>query len=218
MRKMEKKLLPVLAGLLFIVHTYWMFWYHLSMLVFAFFMIPIYLFLAVMLFRRHRGGLLAMALGLMMLARVWSFNTLWEMESLPQAWTVLSAAYLAGTALLLVFVLTNSVYLLRRFRYAVNRLWFLPGVVMLAAFVWCSVSTQAYLEQDYFSLRTWILSASNLFCCPMTDALAVLMVGRWVAVSAEDALQPYLSMRGNIISEEEFQAKKRELGLQRLRS
>ena len=153
-----------------------------------------------------------------MLARVWSFNTLREMESLPQAWTVLSAAYLAGTALLLVFVLTNSVYLLRRFRYAVNRLWFLPGVVMLAAFVWCSVSTQAYLEQDYFSLRTWILSASNLFCCPMTDALAVLMVGRWVAVSAEDDLQPYLSMRGNIISEEEFQAKKRELGLQRLRS
>jgi len=39
-----------------------------------------------------------------------------------------------------------------------------------------------------------------------------------VAVSAEDDLQPYLSMRGNIISEEEFQAKKRELGLQRLRS
>ena len=36
MRKMEKKILPVLAGLLFFLHTNWMFWYHLSMLEFAF--------------------------------------------------------------------------------------------------------------------------------------------------------------------------------------
>lgn len=217
MRKLEKKVLPVLAGLLFIVHTYWMFWYHLSMLVFAFFMIPIYLFLAVMLFRRHRSGLLVAALGLMMLARMWSFNTLLGMESLPQEWTVLSGAYLLGTALLLIIVLTNSFYLFRRFRYAANRMWFLPGLLMLGAFVWCSVSTQAYLKQDYFTLGTWVLSASNLFCCPMTDALAILMVGRWVAVSAEDDLQPYLAMRGNILSEEEFQAKKQELGLRRIR-
>ena len=216
-KKLGKNLLPILAGLLFILHANWMFWFHLSMLVYGFFLIPIYIFVSIMLLRRHRDGLLATAVGVLLLARMWSNNMLSGMEAMEPAWKAVSAAYLAGTVLLLVLVLFNNIHFLRRFRGVANRLWFVPGVVMLLSVVWCCISTQSYLQSDFLSVRGWILSTFNLFCCPVSDAFATLLIGGWLTLAAEDDLEPYLAMRGNILTEEQFQERKRELGLQRLR-
>ncbi len=147
-----------------------------------------------------------MALGLMMLRCV-VLHTPREMNSpAPRRGLVLSAAlpWRDGAAAGLRF--DQQRLSPPRLRYVREPAVVPAGVVMLAAFVWCSVFYAGVPGQD---ISPWDVdpSASNLFCCPMTDALAVRWwAGGWPS-PAEDDLAAYLSMRGNIISREEFQRK-----------
>ena len=130
---------------------------------------------------------------------------------MPLWWAALVPG-LAGMALLLALVLVNTVLKLKRFRVWANPLWFLPGGAALLS----AVGTGAYYL--YLGLTPFeAFQTLNSLGCGLLKALGILLLSWWLASSAEEDLVPYRQMLGSLMTDEEFEEKKRELGLVRRR-
>lgn len=210
MKTVKQTVLPLAAGLLFAVSAYWMFANWLSSIFYSMFIIPSYLLMIAALFRRRRDHLLTLGTGLLILVRLFLVNHYFTSPfpedsrfALP-FWQMVAVAYLAGTVLLLAAILVNVTPPLKRLRPYVNPVWFLPGVVMLAG---------AGFYVAAFGLPA--LGGLNYMGTPIFDALGTLLVPLWLKLCAPEDLRPFEEMVGRVITPEQLEEKRVELGLVR---
>lgn len=203
MKPFCKVVLPRVAGALLAVYAAWMFCTHFGLIPVLTSYLP-YLILALVLFKGNRDTPLAVVVVLVFLARLWVTNITMHLSNALPNWGYVLYPYLIGELLLTAFVLVNTVTKLKKFRLWVNYLWFLPGAAMLA----CPVAL-LLLFHDRPTIKTM-----EAFGCGPFVALAAFLIPLWLVFSAEDDLRTYEEM-GSIITPEELEAKRRELGLRR---
>lgn len=210
MKTVKQIALPLAAGLLFAVSAYWMFANWLSSILYSMFIIPSYLLMIAALLRRRRDHLLTLGTVLLILVRLFlvnhyfTFNFPEDSRSALPLWQMVAVAYLAGTVLLLMMILVNVVPPLKRFRPYVNPVWFLPGLVMLLGVVGYAV-----LILNPFAA----LVSLNYMGTPVFDALGTLLTPLWLKVCAPEDLKPYEDMLGRVLTPEQLEEKRLELGL-----
>ena len=210
MKTVKQIALPLAAGLLFAVSAYWMFANWLSSILYSMFIIPSYLLMIAALFRRRRDHLLTLGTVLLILVRLFlvnhyfTFNFPEDSRSALPLWQMVAVAYLAGTVLLLLMILVNVVPPLKRFRPYVNPVWFLPGLVMLLGVVGYAV-----MILNPFAA----LVSLNYMGTPVFDALGTLLTPLWLKVCAPEDLKPYEDMLGRVLTPEQLEEKRLELGL-----
>ena len=210
MKTLQKKGLPWAAGILFAAYAVWlcMTYFYVGTIL----ELPAYLLCAAALLKRDRGRLLAIAAVLWMLLELWTFRLVLAAPELPSDWRVALSVYLAGAALLLLFILVNTVAPLKKFRIYVNIFWFLPGAVMLLTaggfFAYEMLSMGFSALESFYGLDNLRLS--------LPVSLGALIIPLWLACSAEDDLLPYQQLLGSLLTEEQLEEKRRELGLKRL--
>ena len=209
MKTVKQIALPLAAGLLFAVSAYWMFANWLSSILYSMFIIPSYLLMIAALLRR-RDHLLTLGTVLLILVRLFlvnhyfTFNFPEDSRSALPLWQMVAVAYLAGTVLLLMMILVNVVPPLKRFRPYVNPVWFLPGLVMLLGVVGYAV-----MILNPFAA----LVSLNYMGTPVFDALGTLLTPLWLKVCAPEDLKPYEDMLGRVLTPEQLEEKRLELGL-----
>ena len=210
MKTVKQIALPLAAGLLFAVSAYWMFANWLSSILYSMFIIPSYLLMIAALFRRRRDHLLTLGTVLLILVRLFlvnhsfTFNFPEDSRSALPLWQMVAVAYLAGTVLLLLMILVNVAPPLKRFRPYVNPVWFLPGLVMLLGVVGYAV-----MILNPFAA----LVSLNYMGTPVFDALGTLLTPLWLKVCAPEDLKPYEDMLGRVLTPEQLEEKRLELGL-----
>lgn len=210
MKTVKQIALPLAAGLLFAVSAYWMFANWLSSILYSMFIIPSYLLMIAALFRRRRDHLLTLGTVLLILVRLFlvnhyfTFNFPEDSRSALPLWQMVAVAYLAGTVLLLMMILVNVAPPLKRFRPYVNPVWFLPGLVMLLGVVGYAV-----MILNPFAA----LVSLNYMGTPVFDALGTLLTPLWLKVCAPEDLKPYEDMLGRVLTPEQLEEKRLELGL-----
>ena len=210
MKTVKQIALPLAAGLLFAVSAYWMFANWLSSILYSMFIIPSYLLMIAALFRRRRDHLLTLGTVLLILVRLFlvnhyfTFNFPEDSRSALPLWQMVAVAYLAGTVLLLLMILVNVAPPLKRFRPYVNPVWFLPGLVMLLGVVGYAV-----MILNPFAA----LVSLNYMGPPVFDALGTLLTPLWLKVCAPEDLKPYEDMLGRVLTPEQLEEKRLELGL-----
>lgn len=210
MKTVKQIALPLAAGLLFAVSAYWMFANWLSSILYSMFIIPSYLLMIAALLRRRRDHLLTLGTVLLILVRLFlvnhyfTFNFPEDSRSALPLWQMVAVAYLAGTVLLLLMILVNVVPPLKRFRPYVNPVWFLPGLVMLLGVVGYAV-----MILNPFAA----LVSLNYMGTPVFDALGTLLTPLWLKVCAPEDLKPYEDMLGRVLTPEQLEEKRLELGL-----
>ena len=93
-----------------------------------------------------------------------------------------------------------------------NIFWFLPGAVMLLTaggfFAYEMLSIGFSAIESFYGLDNLRLS--------LPVSLGALIIPLWLACSAEDDLLPYRQLLGSLLTEEQLEEKRRELGLKRL--
>ena len=210
MKTVKQIALPLAAGLLFAVSAYWMFANWLSSILYSMFIIPSYLLMIAALLRRRRDHLLTLGTVLLILVRLFlvnhyfTFNFPEDSRSALPLWQMVAVAYLAGTVLLLMRILVNVAPPLKRFRPYVNPVWFLPGLVMLLGVVGYAV-----MILNPFAA----LVSLNYMGTPVFDALGTLLTPLWLKVCAPEDLKPYEDMLGRVLTPEQLEEKRLELGL-----
>lgn len=210
MKTVKQIALPLAAGLLFAVSAYWMFANWLSSILYSMFIIPSYLLMIAALLRRRRDHLLTLGTVLLILVRLFlvnhyfTFNFPEDSRSALPLWQMVAVAYLAGTVLLLMMILVNVAPPLKRFRPYVNHVWFLPGLVMLLGVVGYAV-----MILNPFAA----LVSLNYMGTPVFDALGTLLTPLWLKVCAPEDLKPYEDMLGRVLTPEQLEEKRLELGL-----
>ena len=210
MKTVKQIALPLAAGLLFAVSAYWMFANWLSSILYSMFIIPSYLLMIAALLRRRRDHLLTLGTVLLILVRLFlvnhyfTFNFAEDSRSALPLWQMVAVAYLAGTVLLLMMILVNVAPPLKRFRPYVNPVWFLPGLVMLLGVVGYAV-----MILNPFAA----LVSLNYMGTPVFDALGTLLTPLWLKVCAPEDLKPYEDMLGRVLTPEQLEEKRLELGL-----
>lgn len=210
MKTVKQIALPLAAGLLFAVSAYWMFANWLSSILYSMFIIPSYLLMIASLLRRRRDHLLTLGTVLLILVRLFlvnhyfTFNFPEDSRSALPLWQMVAVAYLAGTVLLLLMILVNVAPPLKRFRPYVNPVWFLPGLVMLLGVVGYAV-----MILNPFAA----LVSLNYMGTPVFDALGTLLTPLWLKVCAPEDLKPYEDMLGRVLTPEQLEEKRLELGL-----
>jgi len=210
MKTVKQIALPLAAGLLFAVSAYWMFANWLSSILYSMFIIPSYLLMIAALLRRRRDHLLTLGTVLLILVRLFlvnhyfTFNFPEDSRSALPLWQMVAVAYLAGTVLLLLMILVNVAPPLKRFRPYVNPVWFLPGLVMLLGVVGYAV-----MILNPFAA----LVSLNYMGTPVFDALGTLLTPLWLKVCAPEDLKPYEDMLGRVLTPEQLEEKRLELGL-----
>lgn len=210
MKTVKQIALPLAAGLLFAVSAYWMFANWLSSVLYSMFIIPSYLLMIAALLRRRRDHLLTLGTVLLILVRLFlvnhyfTFNFPEDSRSALPLWQMVAVAYLAGTVLLLMMILVNVAPPLKRFRPYVNPVWFLPGLVMLLGVVGYAV-----MILNPFAA----LVSLNYMGTPVFDALGTLLTPLWLKVCAPEDLKPYEDMLGRVLTPEQLEEKRLELGL-----
>lgn len=210
MKTVKQIALPLAAGLLFAVSAYWMFANWLSSILYSMFIIPSYLLMIAALLRRRRDHLLTLGTVLLILVRLFlvnhyfTFNFPEDSRSALPLWQMVAVAYLAGTVLLLMMILVNVTPPLKRFRPYVNPVWFLPGLVMLLGVVGYAV-----MILNPFAA----LVSLNYMGTPVFDALGTLLTPLWLKVCAPEDLKPYEDMLGRVLTPEQLEEKRLELGL-----
>ena len=210
MKTVKQIALPLAAGLLFAVSAYWMFANWLSSILYSMFIIPSYLLMIAALLRRRRDHLLPLGTVLLILVRLFlvnhyfTFNFPEDSRSALPLWQMVAVAYLAGTVLLLMMILVNVAPPLKRFRPYVNPVWFLPGLVMLLGVVGYAV-----MILNPFAA----LVSLNYMGTPVFDALGTLLTPLWLKVCAPEDLKPYEDMLGRVLTPEQLEEKRLELGL-----
>ena len=210
MKTVKQIALPLAAGLLFAVSAYWMFANWLSSILYSMFIIPSYLLMIAALLRRRRDHLLTLGTVLLILVRLFlvnhyfTFNFPEDSRSALPLWQMVAVAYLAGTVLLLMMILVNVAPPLKRFRPYVNPVWFLPGLVMLLGVVGYAV-----MILNPFAA----LGSRNYMGTPVFDALGTLLTPLWLKVCAPEDLKPYEDMLGRVLTPEQLEEKRLELGL-----
>jgi hypothetical protein len=210
MKTVKQIALPLAAGLLFAVSAYWMFANWLSSILYSMFIIPSYLLMIAALLRRRRDHLLTLGTVLLILVRLFlvnhyfTFNFPEDSRSALPLWQMVAVAYLAGTVLLLMMILVNVAPPLKRFRPYVNPVWFLPGLVMLLGVVGYAV-----MILNPFAA----LVSLNYMGTPVFDALGTLLTPLWLKVCAPEDLKPYEDMLGRVLTPEQLEEKRLELGL-----
>ena len=210
MNTVKQIALPLAAGLLFAVSAYWMFANWLSSILYSMFIIPSYLLMIAALLRRRRDHLLTLGTVLLILVRLFlvnhyfTFNFPEDSRSALPLWQMVAVAYLAGTVLLLLMILVNVAPPLKRFRPYVNPVWFLPGLVMLLGVVGYAV-----MILNPFAA----LVSLNYMGTPVFDALGTLLTPLWLKVCAPEDLKPYEDMLGRVLTPEQLEEKRLELGL-----
>ena len=210
MKTVKQIALPLAAGLLFAVSAYWMFANWLSSILYSMFIIPSYLLMIAALLRRRRDHLLTLGTVLLILVRLFlvnhyfTFNFPEDSRSALPLWQMVAVAYLAGTVLLLMMILVNVAPPLKRFRPYVNPVWFLPGLVMLLG-----VLGYAVMILNPFAA----LVSLNYMGTPVFDALGTLLTPLWLKVCAPEDLKPYEDMLGRVLTPEQLEEKRLELGL-----
>ena len=210
MKTVKQIALPLAAGLLFAVSAYWMFANWLSSILYSMFIIPSYLLMIAALLRRRRDHLLTLGTVLLILVRLFLVNHYFtvnfpeDSRSARPLWQMVAVAYLAGTVLLLMIILVNVAPPLKRFRPYVNPVWFLPGLVMLLGVVGYAV-----MILNPFAA----LVSLNYMGTPVFDALGTLLTPLWLKVCAPEDLKPYEDMLGRVLTPEQLEEKRLELGL-----
>lgn len=204
MKPFCKVVMPRVAGALLAVYAAWMFCTHFGLIPVLTSYLP-YLILALVLFKGNRDTPLAVVVALVFLARLWVTNITMHLSNALPHWGYVLYPYLIGELLLTAFVLVNTVTKLKKFRLWVNYLWFLPSAAMLA----CPVALRL-LFPDSPLVQT--VQTMEAFGCGPFVALAAFLIPLWLVFSAEDDLRTYEEM-GSIITPEELEAKRRELGL-----
>lgn len=210
MKTVKQIALPLAAGLLFAVSAYWMFANWLSSILYSMFIIPSYLLMIAALLRRRRDHLLTLGTVLLILVRLFlvnhyfTFNFPEDSRSALPLWQMVAVAYLAGTVLLLMMILVNVAPPLKRFRPYVNPVWFLPGLVMLLGVVGYAV-----MILNPFAA----LVSLNYMGTPVFDALGTLLTPLWLKVCAPEDLKPYEDRLGRVLTPEQLEEKRLELGL-----
>ena len=210
MKTVKQIALPLAAGLLFAVSAYWMFANWLSSILYSMFIIPSYLLMIAALLRRRRDHLLTLGTVLLILVRLFlvnhyfTFNFPEDSRSALPLWQMVAVAYLAGTVLLLMMILVNVAPPLKRVRPYVNPVWFLPGLVMLLGVVGYAV-----MILNPFAA----LVSLNYMGTPVFDALGTLLTPLWLKVCAPEDLKPYEDMLGRVLTPEQLEEKRLELGL-----
>ena len=210
MKTVKQIALPLAAGLLFAVSAYWMFANWLSSVLYSMFIIPSYLLMIAALLRRRRDHLLTLGTVLLILVRLFLVNHYFtvnfpeDSRSALPLWQMVAVAYLAGTVLLLMMILVNVAPPLKRFRPYVNPVWFLPGLVMLLGVVGYAV-----MILNPFAA----LVSLNYMGTPVFDALGTLLTPLWLKVCAPEDLKPYEDMLGRVLTPEQLEEKRLELGL-----
>ena len=210
MKTVKQIALPLAAGLLFAVSAYWMFANWLSSILYSMFIIPSYLLMIAALLRRRRDHLLTLGTVLLILVRLFlvnhyfTFNFPEDSRSALPLWQMVAVAYLAGTVLLLLMILVNVAPPLKRFRPYVNPVWFLPGLVMLLGVVGYAV-----MILNPFAA----LVSLNYMGTPVFDALGTLLTPLWLKVCAPEDLKPSEDMLGRVLTPEQLEEKRLELGL-----
>lgn len=210
MKTVKQIALPLAAGLLFAVSAYWMFANWLSSILYSMFIIPSYLLMIAALLRRRRDHLLTLGTVLLILVRLFLVNHYFtftfpeDSRSALPLWQMVAVAYLAGTVLLLMMILVNVAPPLKRFRPYVNPVWFLPGLVMLLGVVGYAV-----MILNPFAA----LVSLNYMGTPVFDALGTLLTPLWLKVCAPEDLKPYEDMLGRVLTPEQLEEKRLELGL-----
>lgn len=210
MKTVKQIALPLAAGLLFAVSAYWMFANWLSSILYSMFIIPSYLLMIAALLRRRRDHLLTLGTVLLILVRLFlvnhyfTFNFPEDSRSALPLWQMVAVAYLAGTVLLLMMILVNVAPPLKRFRPYVNPVWFLPGLVMLLGVVGYAV-----MILNPFAA----LVSLNYMGTPVFDALGTLLTPLWLKVCAPEDLKPYEDLLGRVLTPEQLEEKRLELGL-----
>lgn len=219
MNTLKQTGLPLAAGVLFAVSACWMFANWLSSLIYSMFIIPSYLIMVVSLFRRRRNHMLTLGTALLILVRLFLVNHYFT-YSFPESsrsavpfWQMVAAAYLAGTVLLLLSILVNVTPPLKKFRPYVNPLWFLPGLVMLLGALGYAVLMLS-AGTNFFAG----VNSLNYMGTPVFDALGTLLVPLWLKLCAPEDLRPFEEMAGRVITPEQLEEKRRELGLVRRRA
>ena len=160
--------------------------------------------------QRRRDHLLTLGTVLLILVRLFlvnhyfTFNFPEDSRSALPLWQMVAVAYLAGTVLLLMMILVNVAPPLKRFRPYVNPVWFLPGLVMLLGVVGYAV-----MILNPFAA----LVSLNYMGTPVFDALGTLLTPLWLKVCAPEDLKPYEDMLGRVLTPEQLEEKRLELGL-----
>ena len=218
MKTLKQTVLPLAAGVLFAVSAYWMFSNWLSSLIYSMFIIPSYILMIAALFRRRRNHLLTLATALLILVRLFLVNHYFT-YSFPEDsqfalpfWQMVAVAYLAGTVLLLAAILVNVTPPLKRLRPYVNPAWFLPGLVMLLGAVGYAVLMLSAGAAPFAAFRSL-----NYMGTPVFDALGTLLIPLWLKLCAPEDLKPFEEMVGRVITPEQLEEKRVELGLARRR-
>lgn len=207
MDTMKKSVLPRVAAALFALQAALLFFTQFNLLSFLL-DCPVYILLAIVLLRRRRGAPLAIAAALLAAAQLLYTKVLVGLPHFLPLWWAAMGPYLAGAALLLALVLVNTVPRLKRLRVWVNPLWFLPGGVMLLA---AAGNCAYYVRLGITPLLA--LQALDSLGCGALKAAGVLLLSWWLVSCAGEDLLPYQQMLGSLMTEEQLEEKKRELGL-----
>ena len=219
MKTLRQTTLPIVAGLLFAVSAVWIFFNRLNGLFFSMAVIPSYILLVIALFTRHRNYLLTVSTVPLLLLRLWIVNY-YRTAPFPESsqqfvpyWTMVAAVYLIATVLLLVYILVNVTPRLKKYRPSINPFWFVPGAMMLAGIVvYCAMLTVLLNMNPINALLAGIFSLNSM-STPLADAFGTLILPLWLKLCAPDDLKPYEDMVGRVITPEQIEEKRRELGL-----
>lgn len=196
---LRRTVLPLAAGALCALYTAWLIFFRFSYLE-----IPVYIFLTYLLLRRSKGIPLAIGAGLLVPSQMVIYRLLHAQGAYFDS---ISIPFLVGILLLFLFVLVNTVHPLKKFRLYVNLLWFLPGAVLLVADIVLLAGMEGTILERLVVL--------NYAGCSLLTAFAALLIPLWLALTARDDLKPYLEMVGTMITEEQLDEKRRELGLKK---
>ena len=200
MKAFAKIILPRIVGVLFAVQAILIFCTQFNLLN-VLLRVPVLVLLAIVLLLRKRDTPLSVGAVLLALVRLGFTSFLINMPHAAPYWLQILAPALAGELLLMAFVLVNTVPKLKKFRSWANYLWFLPGAAALITVMVCSsFDVACYEVLNSFGLGIW-------------EMLGVVLLPLWLACAAEDDLLPYQEMLGSIITPEQLEEKKRELGL-----
>ncbi|MCI9650728.1 MAG: hypothetical protein HFH98_02420 [Lachnospiraceae bacterium] len=132
---------------------------------------------------------------------------------LGSALAMMAGIYLAGAILLLIPILINVAPNLKKYRPYANPLWFLPGLVMLAGIVVYGMMLASAMGQSAVQgimTGIWSLNRVNT---SMADAIGTLLIPLWMKLCAIEDLKPYEDMVGQMITPEQLEEKRKELGL-----
>lgn len=216
MKLLKHTILPILTGLLFVYSALW------RLLLFSYdslFFICAYLLLAAALFRRCRDVLLIVGTAVLICARLLlflhfrTFDFADEVQMFVPLWAMMAGIYLAGAILLLIPILINVAPNLKKYRPYANPLWFLPGLVMLAGIVVYGMMLASAMGQSAVQgimTGIWSLNRVNT---SMADAIGTLLIPLWMKLCAIEDLKPYEDMVGQMITPEQLEEKRKELGL-----